>query len=147
MANEYAVNSADLTSVADAIRTKGGTAEPLAFPAGFVSAIQAITSGGGASLGLIAVPSADSLPETANASTIAVVTEQTIGNLYVQGSVPETAVDGDVLILTIRPEKSINLSESGALEIGVDGAYIRNNGTWSFVDTYIFVNGAWSFLW
>lgn len=39
----------DLTSVANAIRTKGGTSASLAFPAGFVSAVQAIPSGGGGS--------------------------------------------------------------------------------------------------
>jgi hypothetical protein len=38
---------ADLTSVANAIRTKGGTSAYLAFPAGFVSAVQAIPTGGG----------------------------------------------------------------------------------------------------
>lgn len=38
---------ADLTSVANAIRTKGGTSGQLAFPAGFVSAIEAISGGGG----------------------------------------------------------------------------------------------------
>lgn len=38
---------ADLTSVANAIRTKGGTSASLAFPSGFVSAIQAISGGGG----------------------------------------------------------------------------------------------------
>lgn len=37
---------ADLTSVANAIRTKGGTSASLAFPAEFVSAIAAIPSGG-----------------------------------------------------------------------------------------------------
>lgn len=36
----------DLTSVATAIRTKGGTSSQLAFPAGFVSAVQAIPTGG-----------------------------------------------------------------------------------------------------
>lgn len=36
----------DLTSVANAIRTKGGTSSQLAFPAGFVSAVQAIPTGG-----------------------------------------------------------------------------------------------------
>lgn len=36
---------ADLTSVANAIRTKGGTSAQLAFPADFVSAIAAITGG------------------------------------------------------------------------------------------------------
>lgn len=37
----------DLTSVANAIRTKGGTSASLAFPAGFVSAVNAIPTGGG----------------------------------------------------------------------------------------------------
>lgn len=37
---------ADLTSVANAIRTKGGTSASLAFPSGFVSAIANIPSGG-----------------------------------------------------------------------------------------------------
>lgn len=37
----------DLTSVANAIRTKGGTSAQLAFPSGFVSAIGNIPSGGG----------------------------------------------------------------------------------------------------
>ena len=35
----------DLTSIANAIRTKGGTSADLAFPAGFVSAVQAIPTG------------------------------------------------------------------------------------------------------
>lgn len=39
---------ADLTSVANAIRTKGSTSTQLAFPSGFVSAINAISTGGGA---------------------------------------------------------------------------------------------------
>lgn len=38
---------ADLTSVANAIRTKGGTSAQLAFPAEFVSAIENIETGGG----------------------------------------------------------------------------------------------------
>ena len=38
---------ADLTAVANAIRTKGGTSAALAFPAGFVQAITNIPSGGG----------------------------------------------------------------------------------------------------
>lgn len=40
---------ADLTSVANAIRTKGGTSAQLAFPAGFVQAIGDIETGGDAS--------------------------------------------------------------------------------------------------
>lgn len=37
---------ADLTVVADAIREKGGTSEPLVFPSGMVEAVKAIQSGG-----------------------------------------------------------------------------------------------------
>lgn len=39
--------NADLTSVANAIRTKGGTSGSLAFPSGFVNAIGDIPTGGG----------------------------------------------------------------------------------------------------
>ena len=44
----YKVTNADLSSVANAIRTKGGTSAPISFPSGFVEAIGNI-SGGGAS--------------------------------------------------------------------------------------------------
>ena len=42
--------NADLTSVANAIRAKGGTSDSLAFPAGFVSAIGDIPTGGGSTV-------------------------------------------------------------------------------------------------
>ena len=42
---EYLTNTTDLTLVADAIRTKGGTTELLAYPDEFVIAIQAIQTG------------------------------------------------------------------------------------------------------
>ena len=44
---DSAVLDADLTAVADAIRSKGGTSEPLAFPDGFVNAVEGISAGGG----------------------------------------------------------------------------------------------------
>lgn len=45
MAN-YMVTDSELTSIADAIRTKGGTSEQLEFPDGFVDAVGAISGGG-----------------------------------------------------------------------------------------------------
>lgn len=45
MANEYTVNAADLTAVADAIRAKTGTSEGLLFPDGFAAAIAGISAG------------------------------------------------------------------------------------------------------
>ena len=44
---DSAVLNSNLTSVANAIRTKGGTSAQLAFPEGFVSAIGDIQTGGG----------------------------------------------------------------------------------------------------
>ena len=45
MANEYLVNAADLTSIADAIREKGKATGQLVFPDEFVAAIRDMSSG------------------------------------------------------------------------------------------------------
>lgn len=51
MAIDKAIDSTEfdskLTTVADAIRTAGGTTEPMSFPSGMVEAITAIQAGGG----------------------------------------------------------------------------------------------------
>lgn len=44
---EFLVQGASLTTVADAIREKGGTTAPLSFPAGMAKAVRGIQSGGG----------------------------------------------------------------------------------------------------
>lgn len=44
--NEYLVDGADMTAVADAIREKGGTTALLSFPAGMAKAVRGIPSGG-----------------------------------------------------------------------------------------------------
>ena len=43
--NEYLVDGADMTTVADAIRERGGTTAPLSFPAGMAEAVRGIPSG------------------------------------------------------------------------------------------------------
>ena len=43
---DYLTTDTELTSIADAIRSKGGTSAALTYPAEFVSAIEAITTGG-----------------------------------------------------------------------------------------------------
>lgn len=60
MAN-YLATDTDLTAVANAIRTKGGTSEQLEFPQGFLDAIDGISGGGGqtvytSSTGLLYTP-------------------------------------------------------------------------------------------
>lgn len=44
---DYLTTDTELTSIANAIRTKGGTSASLSFPTGFVDAIAAIPTGGG----------------------------------------------------------------------------------------------------
>ena len=58
----------DLTSVANAIRTKGGTSAQLAFPAGFVSAIENIPSGGASGLTLLGSGTYTKTSDSANIS-------------------------------------------------------------------------------
>lgn len=48
----YTTTAGELTSIADAIRTKGGTQASLAYPAGFISAINDIPTGGGGNSGV-----------------------------------------------------------------------------------------------
>lgn len=50
----YIVQKESLEIVADAIRAKTGGAEPLAFPAGFVDAVEGITGGGSGYVGVLA---------------------------------------------------------------------------------------------
>ena len=47
MAKVYRVIEDDMTTVADAIREKTNSADPIAFPSGFASAIRSISGGGG----------------------------------------------------------------------------------------------------
>lgn len=44
---EYLVQGESITAVADAIREKGGTTDPLSFPAGMAEAVRNIQSGSG----------------------------------------------------------------------------------------------------
>lgn len=44
--SNYIVSDTSLGSVADAIRTKGGTSAPLTYPQGFIDAVNAISGGG-----------------------------------------------------------------------------------------------------
>lgn len=82
---EYLTNTADLTAVADAIRAKGGTSAQLAFPDGFVSAVQAIEG-------------APDLQIVVAVSTGATVTA-TKGSLSVSG----TSVNGTCTLIVPEP--------------------------------------------
>ena len=100
MANEYTVNAADLTAVADAIRAKAGTSDGLSFPDGFAAAIAAIPAGAQVASGSFTVSKSSevtihpgfvvkSLCVGTGGGTN---TQHTGGGLYVDG----TVVGGDI---------------------------------------------------
>ena len=64
---EYITNNSEISSIADAIRTKGGTSASLTYPTGFVTAIQNIPTGG--------TPTLQSKTVTPSGSTISVTAD------------------------------------------------------------------------
>lgn len=96
---------ADLTSVANAIRTKGGTSASLAFPADFVTAIAAI-SGGGSS-----VQSGSFTPATNSSHTFE------MGSLKHLAFLAETSPYGN----------GVRTMAAGILDIDNNSAAVRSN--------------------
>ena len=108
---EYLTNTNDLTLVADAIRTKGGTTELLTYPDEFISAIQAIQTG-------------TELQIVVTVTSGATVTA-TKGSLSVSG----TSVNGTCTLIV--PEAGV-WSVSATL-----GGQTSNTKTVSITDTYM----------
>lgn len=73
---EYLTNTADLTKVASAIREKGGTSDPLVYPDGFVTAIQAIQTGIAPQL-IVTVSAGATVTATNGAKTISGTSDST----------------------------------------------------------------------
>lgn len=103
--SDYIVDSADLTSVANAIRTKGGTSEQLAFPAGFVSAVQAIPGG-------VTPTGTKQISITANGTTTEDVTNYASAEITV--NVPSSGdYVADDWVKMAKPTGAITITSSG----------------------------------
>ena len=92
----YLTTGSELAGVADAIRTKGGTSAALTYPAGFVSAIQAIPTGG-----------------TTQTKTVT-PTKST------QSVTPDTGYDG-LSLVTVNPIPNRYITPTGNISITANG--------------------------
>lgn len=143
MANEYAVNKADLTSVANAIRTKGETSAQLAFPSGFVAAIENMTTGIELNFEVVGGTSQPSNPKE---NTIWVNTSTAISGWIIDSgtNIPEDVADGTVFIHTTDNSNiSFNVLKDGYLFVNPMAAYQFKSNSWNGVDFKIYKAGEW----
>lgn len=85
---EYLTNTTDLTKVASAIREKGGTSDPLVYPDGFVTAIQAIQTG-------TKPEQTKSVTITSNGTTTVIPDEgKTLSSVSITTNVPTSGIGG-----------------------------------------------------
>lgn len=123
-----------LTSVADAIRAKSGGSSQLAFPAGFVSEIQAIPSGGGGSNNSFEVVDVVVDNKKANATLPIPISDASKDNYLMIYSVVESGVYSNG-VLTMDQSPTVPAS----LNIPIFGTCLRvsNNGKVTFTGTAV----------
>lgn len=145
MANEYLVNSADLTSVANAIRTKGETSAQLVFPSGFVSAIENIKSGADLNFEVIGGTSKPSNPKE---NTIWVNTSTAITSWAFSADEPTAPVSGMVWIY-ITKDGTIGFNALSENQILLKVAHVRqySGNKWLPMEGEVYQSGEWAGLW
>lgn len=144
MANEYAVNHADLVAVADAIRAKGETAATLAFPSGFVSAVQAISSGVELNFNVVGGASQPANPAE---NTIWVKTEVEITSWSFGPDAPTNVSSGMVWFFVGETSAiEFNALKENAIAIRLTSAHQYINGAWVDKEALVYQNGQWADL-
>lgn len=140
---KYSVTDTSLSAVADAIRAKGGTTDAMAFPEGFVTAIESMQTGDGeVSLDIV---TAAELPTTVTDGRIVVITTTTPSTIYVDTDEPASPAESDVWL-------KIGADGQTALELTSASPYLRNGfeyvsqysgGAWAEVYGYVGMGGEW----
>ena len=117
---DYLVTDTQLTSIANAIRTKGDTLSTLSFPTGFVTAINNITTGGGATV----------TGSFAGSGTI----EETISCdfepdlIYIYGDLSGSIdLRGVVSIIIIKDTTAQQTSDTSSSSVTENGQYVNHN--------------------
>lgn len=140
MANEYFVNAADLTVVADAIREKGGTSESIVFPGGFVSEIQELNS-----LNFEIVGSTTQ-PENPKENMIWVNTSVIIPFWSISAAEPSEPDEGFVWIKNETETNSgsaFNALQTNEINIAPSRVTQYVSGAWTHVNAKIYQHGQW----
>lgn len=141
MANEYAVNKNDLTSVANAIRTKGGTSAKLTFPSGFVSTIQGIKTGTELNFSVVG---GTSKPGSPKENTIWVNTGTAITGWVINTEKPASPVNGMVWLMNAPASYvAFNALKVNAIQVYPVSAKQYVSGAWKEVSATIYQDGSW----
>ena len=134
---DSAILDAELLAVADAIRAKGGTSDVLAFPEGFVSAVEAISVGGGSG-GIGAVKFVD-VDITVEASTTTKVDYTVDGLEFVSSVESPTKWNAffydDVYIAFVTP-KEITGTATGNTTAVYNSSMIVMKGNTNYTQTF-----------
>jgi hypothetical protein len=109
----YTTTGNELKSVADAIRTKGGTSESLAYPSGFISAIENLPSGGGSP----ALQSKTVSPSTSQQTVTADTGYDGLSSVTVN-EMPSGSATTPATTITANP--TISVSTSGLITASVN---------------------------
>ena len=141
MANEYAVNRADLVSVADAIRSKGETTGQLVFPSGFVTAIHDISTGVALNFQVVGGTAA---PANPTENTIWVNTDQTITSWVFSHNQPANPSEGMVWIINgVSGINEFDAVSDVSLRVQVASVKQYISSAWVIKTTKVYQNGAW----
>ena len=128
---EYLTNTTDLTKVADAIRTKGGTSAALAYPDEYVSAINAITTGTELKI-VVSVPTGATVTATKGGLSVSGISANGTCTLVV----PEAGTWSVNATLNGQTSntKSVSIVDSYALTLSFATSTLNDN-EWSVIKT------------
>ena len=130
MATEYLTNDIELTSVADAIREKGGTSDPLTYPDGFASAVRAIQTGIVPQL-VVTVSAGATVTATNGSKTISGTSDSTGVCTLIVPEIGTWSVSATLDGKT-SDTKSVSITDSYAVSLDFVDPLLNNN-TWETI--------------
>ena len=138
MSNEYVVSESSLISVADSIRTKCDTSDPLVFPEGFVTAIEGISELNFEMVG------GTTQPSNPKENTIWVNTETEITGWIFSVEAPETPTLGMIWIkVGVVSDTPFNALKTNSFLAYPLYASQYINDAFEITPAKIYYNGAW----